>query len=138
MAAYYFYNKTPYLAINITLYQAWHRTKPDLTNIKKWGSVAYLKIVKTKKLDEKAIKKYLIGYGSNQYKLLDPDTNEITWARDVTVLENQENPETKPKTAKIVEIEDESPEFEPDPNRNLIDQLTEAAYISSLTEPIIY
>ncbi|MCJ1322115.1 hypothetical protein MMC15_007460, partial [Xylographa vitiligo] len=44
------------------------------------------------------------------------------------------NPKTKPKTARIVEIEDQSPEFEPDPNRNLIDPLTEAAYISSLTE----
>ena len=126
MAACYLYNRTPHSAIDMTPYQAWHRTKPDLANIKKWGSVAYLKVAQTKKLDEKAIKKYLIGYGSNQFKLLDPETNEVTWARDITVLENQESPETRPKTAKIVEIEEENPdtEFEPDPNRNLIDQLT--------------
>ena len=42
-----------------------------------------------KKLDPRAKPYILVGYGSNQYKLLDPSTKKTIWCRDVYILEGK-------------------------------------------------
>ena len=42
-----------------------------------------------KKLDPRAKPYILVGYGSNQYKLLDPSTRKTIWCRDVYILERK-------------------------------------------------
>lgn len=90
IASVYLYNRTPHSAIDYkTPFEARYNKKPDLSNIKIWGSLAYKRepIEALSKLDKRARPLYLIGYGSNQYKLLDPATSKFTWARDVKIIE---------------------------------------------------
>ena len=65
--------------------------KPDISNIRVWGSIAYYKNKGTniKKLEPRANKGYLIGYGQNQYRIWDITQNKPIWSRDVKILENQ-------------------------------------------------
>ena len=89
-AAVYLYNRTPHSAIDYkTPYELKYGKKPDLKNIKIWGSLAYKRepTELISKLDSRAKPYYLVGYGSNQYKLLNPETSKIIWARDLKILE---------------------------------------------------
>ena len=62
---------------------------PDLQNIRTFGSLVYRLRPIRKKLDPKADPWTLIGYGSNQWKILNEATGITTWARDVTILEGK-------------------------------------------------
>ena len=42
-----------------------------------------------KKLDPRAKAYILVGYGSNQYKLLDPITRKTIWVRDAYIVEGR-------------------------------------------------
>ena len=91
-AAEYLYNRTPHLALkNRTLFELKYGQKPDISNIRVWGSICYRKMPEKqlKKLDPRAKPYILVGYGSNQYKLLDPNTKKIIWCRDVYILEGK-------------------------------------------------
>ncbi len=68
-------------------YKIKYGKKPNLENIKIWGSIAYNRIDNAKKLDKRAKPYILVGYNSNQYKLLDLKTKRVVWSRDVTILE---------------------------------------------------
>ena len=74
LVATYIYNRTPHSALEgyITPYEAKTGKKPDISNIRTQGSIAYKKEPNEtlKKLDPRATRYILIGYGSNQYKLL--------------------------------------------------------------------
>lgn len=88
----YIYNRTPHSALGFkTPYELKHRSKPDLANIKIWGSIAYSldKRNEVKKLDPRTNAYVLIGYGSNQYKLLDISRRAAFYSRDVYVLEGK-------------------------------------------------
>ena len=90
--AVYLYNRTPHSQLQFkTPYQALYDTKPDITNIKVFRSIAYYKNKATglKKLDPRAKKAILLGFGNNLYRLYDIDSKRLTWARDVKILENQ-------------------------------------------------
>ena len=92
MASVYLYNRTPNSSINYkTPYELRYNKKPDISNIKTWGSLVFKKdpIELISKLDSRASPYYLIGYGSNQYKLLNPSTSKTIWARDVKIIENK-------------------------------------------------
>jgi hypothetical protein len=87
-AANYIYNRTPHSAIEFkTPYEAKYGTKPDISNIRIWGSIAHKKEEIRRKLDPKTKEFILVGYGSNQYRLLNPKTGKITWARDLKIVE---------------------------------------------------
>ena len=45
--------------------------------------------ISRKKLDPRAKAYILVGYGSNQYKLLDPSTRKTIWARDTYIVEGR-------------------------------------------------
>ena len=75
IAAVYLYNRTPHTSLNYkTPYETKYKTRPKINNIKIWGSLAYSLNYKAKKLDPRAKPSILIGYGSNQYKLLELST----------------------------------------------------------------
>jgi len=72
-------------------YEALYNTKPDITNIKVFGLIAYYKnkAKGLKKLEPRAKKAILLRFGSNLYRLYNIDLKRLTWARDVKILENQ-------------------------------------------------
>jgi len=74
-----------------TPYEALYDIKPDIINIKVFGLIAYYKnkAKGLKKLEPRAKKAILLGFGSNLYRLYDIDLKRLTWARDVKILENQ-------------------------------------------------
>ena len=83
-----------------------------------------------KKLSAKVLKRNLIEFGYNQYKLLDPDTNHVTWARDVEVFENVTFETPKNRSA-IIKEEIDTSEDAP----NLVNQLS-AFY--SQSDPVTF
>ena len=90
--AVYLYNRTPHSQLQFkTPYEALYNTKPDIINIKVFRSIAYYKNKATglKKLEPRAKKAILLGFGNNLYRLYDIDSKRLTWARDVKILENQ-------------------------------------------------
>ena len=88
IAAVYLYNRTPHSALNYkTPYEVRYNKKPKIAYIKIWGSIAYNKIDNAKKLDPRAKPNILIGYGNNQYKLMDLNTKRAYWSGDVVILE---------------------------------------------------
>src|SRR6185312_8031625 len=92
LAATYLYNRTPHSALNNkTLYELKYNSKPNISNIRVWGSITYYKNKGSniKKLEPKANKGILIGYSQNQYRIWDFNLNKPIWSRDVKILENQ-------------------------------------------------
>jgi hypothetical protein len=92
-AAVYIYNRTPHSSLEgyITPYEAKTDQKPDISHIRTWGSIAYKKepSISLKKLDPRANPYILVGYGSNQYRLINPKTRQSIWARDVYIYEGK-------------------------------------------------
>ena len=92
IAATYLYNRTPNSSLSFkTPYEMKLGKKPNISNIKIWGSLAYQRLPNQvlNKLDPRSKPCYLIGYGSNQYKLLDFTSNKTIWSRDVKILEGR-------------------------------------------------
>ena len=91
LAAVYLYNRTPHSSIGYkTPFEAKYGYKPDVSNIRIWGSLVYKKEPKEflGKLDSRVQQYYLVGYISkNLYRLIDIKTNKVTTARDVQILE---------------------------------------------------
>ena len=91
LAATYIYNRTPNSSLDgyITPYEARNGKKPDISNIRTFGSIAYKKEPKEllKKLDSRASPYIIVGYGSNQYRLIKPGGRIAVIARDVDILE---------------------------------------------------
>ena len=93
LAVVYIYNRTPHSAISYkTPYEMKNNTKPDISNIKIWGSVVYYKDKtnnNNSKLKPKAKRGILIGYGQNQYRIWDIDNKRPIWSRDVHIIEGR-------------------------------------------------
>ena len=73
-----------------TPYEILYGRKPDLSYIKIFGSVAYVRIPpeQRKKLDAKSMKCILVGYREDAaYRLIKPDTRQVVYSRDVVVDE---------------------------------------------------
>jgi hypothetical protein len=102
-AAVYIYNRTPHSSLpgSITPYEAKTGSKPDISGIKIWGSIAW-KVAPLDGLPKLAPRAYigiLIGYNHNQYRILNPRTRRTTWARDVYIQEGKfpkDKPDIKP------------------------------------------
>jgi hypothetical protein len=78
--AVYLYNRTPHSQLQFkTPYQALYDTKPDITNIKVFGSIAYYKNKATglKKLDPRAKKAILLSVNLGKRKSEDDRVNDI-------------------------------------------------------------
>jgi hypothetical protein len=91
IAATYIHNRTPNSSLQgyISPYEARTGEKPDISNIRTFGSIAYKREPKEllKKLDLRASPYIIVGYGSNQYRLIKPGGQSIIYARDIDILE---------------------------------------------------
>ena len=110
LAATYLYNRTPHSSINFkTPYERKYGAKPDISNIKTFGSICYYKNKGSSltKLDDKAIKGVLVGFHENLYKVYNTQTKKCFWVRDIHILDNNfvtsddSTTETKPEHIKI-------------------------------------
>ena len=90
-AAVYIYNRTPHSSLEgfITPYESRYGSKPNISNVKIWGSIAYKREPLVKKLDSRATLHLLIGYGSNQYKVAEPYNHKTQWVRDLYPIEGK-------------------------------------------------
>jgi hypothetical protein len=109
VSATYLYNRTPHSSISYrTPYEVKNGKLPNISNIKVWGSLVYKKepVQKLSKLDDRATPYYLIGYGSNQFKLLDINTSKVVFARDINIIENKfyKNPNNNEEFSKTSSI----------------------------------
>lgn len=70
--------------------ELWFGKKPNLQNLKIFGSLAYNHVPKEcrSKLDPKAVKTIMVGYTTNGYRLYDPEKRKIVVGRNVTFDEN--------------------------------------------------
>jgi len=80
--AYYIRNRLPSHSLNgRSPHEAWTGLKPTVSHICKFGSLVYCHIPKKserKKLDDKALRTYLVGYQSNSiYRVYHPETKSI-------------------------------------------------------------
>lgn len=76
--------------INKTPAELWYGKRPDISNIRIFGSICYNHIPaeKRKKLEPKAQKCTLMGYASdNSYRLWDIENNKLIIGRNVTFNE---------------------------------------------------
>lgn len=92
----YVINRSPTAAINRkTPYELWTGNRPDLSNLRIFGSEVMMQVPKEKrkKWDPKSKKMIFVGYCDNTkgYRLAEPKTNRIIKSRDVQFLENVKN-----------------------------------------------
>jgi len=88
-AATYLYNRTPHASLGfITPYQARFQRKPDISDIRVWGSKAYRKdYLPSSKLAPRALLGCLVGYGSNTWKIYDISKKKTFYSRDCVIIE---------------------------------------------------
>lgn len=90
----YVLNRLPtYSLSEKTPYEAWKGSKPDLTHLRIFGCVAYMKVPSNQviKLDDRSRKVIYLGRepGTKGCRLLDPDSGKILVSRDVVCDEGK-------------------------------------------------
>jgi len=77
-----------------TPFETWTGRKPDISNLRIFGSTAMVHIPKNKKLkwDKKSTRMILVGFADNTkgYRVYNPGTDTVVTSRDVVVMENTE------------------------------------------------
>uniref|UniRef100_A0A2N9G9X7 Uncharacterized protein n=1 Tax=Fagus sylvatica TaxID=28930 RepID=A0A2N9G9X7_FAGSY len=86
--AIYILNRSPTKAVlNKTPFEAWHKQKPMVNQLKVFGCIAYAHIPsqEREKFDKKGEKYIFIGYNdeSKGFRLLNPKSNKLVVSRDV-------------------------------------------------------
>ena len=92
--AVYLHNRSPIAILkDITPYELWFKQKPDVSNLRIFGCIAYAHIPEDKhhKLDNKALKTIFVGYpeGTKGYKLLDVQSKRFLRSRNVRFHEDK-------------------------------------------------
>ena len=89
--AVYLANRSPTRSLEKTPYEAWHGMKPDLSNLRAFGCLAYAYDYNAKakgKMAPRSQKTRLLGYeGRNQYRLWDTETEALLRRRDIVFNE---------------------------------------------------
>ena len=87
----YVRNRTVTTATSETPYEKWYGKKPDVSNLKVFGCVAYVHVPDPlrQKLDKKAEKLRFVGYNTHPkgYRLLNEGTGKVVIKRDVAFNE---------------------------------------------------
>lgn len=101
MAATYLLNRSPTVALkNKTPFEMYYGRKPNIANLKVWGCKAYIHVPKERrtKLEPHCTIGIMVGYDINGYRILNPRTETIIIARNVTFDETPEIALTIPNT----------------------------------------
>ena len=87
----YILNRVPSKSISTTPYEIWNGKLPNLKYVKIWGCPAFIKKLKSDKLDAKLIKGRFVGYlkDSLGYYFYLPAKQVIVISRDAIFLEKQ-------------------------------------------------
>ena len=106
----YLRNRSPTkLLSGITPYEAWYGTKPNLSSLRVFSCSAYAHVpkVERRKLDLKARKCIMLGYGAIQkgYRLYDLERMKVIHNRDVIFNEDSMPGVQKESTYEYVELE---------------------------------
>lgn len=112
MAAYITNRTQSYLVKEKTPYELWFKTKPNVSNMRIFGCIAYARIpdaLRTK-LDNKGKKCRFIGYSENGYRLWQEEERKLIHSRNVIFDENNYNYKTKTKECDTEDIEEDSNE----------------------------
>ena len=84
--AVYLRNHSPTKAVDgMTPFEAWHGEKPQINHLRVFGCISYAHVSMTHKLDSKARKCVLLGYGTETkgYRLYDLEKERILCSCDV-------------------------------------------------------
>jgi hypothetical protein len=87
----YLYNRSPHTQLqNKTPDEMKNNRKPNISHIQVFGSIVYFKNKGNHilKLDPKAKKGLLMGFGQNIYRIYDIESKRIIISRDIKILEN--------------------------------------------------
>lgn len=83
----YTLNRVSNSTSEVTPYQSWHGTKPDVSHLRIFGSIAFIHVPKAerRKLDSKSLKCIFVGYSLSQkaYRFWDVIGRKIKISRDV-------------------------------------------------------
>lgn len=128
----YLLNRSPTTALeNKTPYEMWNDKKPDLNNLRIFGSTAFLRKSKVSdKFDGKSLKCRMVGYGlQNTYRLWNDDLKCIKIGRDVIFDEQDMFKTQKSNNDNIVYIpapvQEDKPIETVDSEKDSIDDLWE-------------
>ncbi|CAB0000708.1 unnamed protein product, partial [Nesidiocoris tenuis] len=137
LTATYLLNRSPTKAVNTTPAEIWYERKPDYSRLRQFGTIAYVKNLKShKKLDERAKKLIFIGYHTNCYRLWDNDKRKIVYSRDV-YFTNEKFQQIKPDNVNILlglECDDENTENENGDAVENENDLSDTNFIPNLEE----
>lgn len=107
-AAVYLMNRSPSVAVagDVTPYEAWHGHKPDVANLRVFGSDCYVHVPKQlrRKLDARSEKVSFVGYAPNGYRVW--NGTKVFVARDV-IFNESELPLCTVKPSKKIRESDE-------------------------------
>ena len=84
--AVYFRNHSATKAVDgMTPFEVWHGEKPQINHLRVFGCISYAHVSMRHKLDSKARKYVLLGYGTETkgYRLYDPEKERILCSCDV-------------------------------------------------------
>ena len=114
-SACYVYNRLPNAPLKCkSPHEVWYSRKPDLSNLRVFGCVAYALVpaAKRKKFDNRTEKMRFLGYhkGHRGYKLMEKGSNRVFYQTDVTFDENnfrltEVKPAERRDKAPTVEVE---------------------------------
>ena len=93
LTACHIHNRVPSKKLNISLYEVWNGTKPNLNYFKVWGCVDFYKVFNPQrtKLEPRVLKSVFIGFAQNSkaYRLLDLETNVIIEFVHIEFIKNK-------------------------------------------------
>ena len=66
----------------MTPYEAWYGIKPNINHLRVWGCVVYVRVPKPKKLDDRVVRGYFLGFTKSRLiiRWLDPTTSTVKHA----------------------------------------------------------
>jgi len=90
----YIYNRSPHSAIGFrTPFEQYYKKIPHIGHLRIFGGMVYCHIPKEtgrKKLDDRAYKGYLVGYGgTHQYRIWNPTSKKLLLVRDARFSEEE-------------------------------------------------
>ena len=135
--AVYTLNRVSNTTSAVTPYQLWYGTKPNISHLRIFGSVAFIHIPKAerRKLDSKSFKCFFVGYSLTQkaYRFWDPVGRKLKISRDV-IFDEQFN--TVSDLSPNLECDDPFKDLLEPPNPELGLQQSGETTSGSMTHPV--